>query len=66
MTGDMRVVVDSELCIASGQCVVVAPDIFDQDDDGTAVVIDPNPAEGRRADVEDAAGRCPARAIVVS
>ena len=29
----MRVIVDKELCIGAGQCVVTAPDVFDQDDD---------------------------------
>ncbi|MCW2494488.1 ferredoxin [Jatrophihabitans sp.] len=66
MTGPVRIAVDGELCIASGQCVLVAPDIFDQDDDGIAIVIDPDPAPGRQADLEDAANRCPARAIVIS
>ena len=62
----MRIEIDEDLCIASGQCVLVAATVFDQrEEDGTAVVIDPDPAESQRADVEDAVARCPARAIAV-
>ncbi|MFC9226066.1 ferredoxin [Streptomyces hygroscopicus] len=39
----MRVTVDQPRCVASGQCVFAAPDIFDQDDEGTAVVLEAAP-----------------------
>ncbi|MFD8366893.1 ferredoxin [Streptomyces hygroscopicus] len=40
----MRVTVDQPRCVASGQCVFAAPDIFDQDDEGTVVVLEAAPA----------------------
>jgi ferredoxin len=62
----VRVVVDQDLCISSGQCVLAAPDVFDQrDEDGVAELITATPPPGQEADVEQAARVCPARAIRV-
>ncbi|MBW8089350.1 ferredoxin [Streptomyces hygroscopicus subsp. hygroscopicus] len=61
----MRVTVDQPRCVASGQCVFAAPDIFDQDDEGTVVVLEAAPSPDRRADVEEAATLCPAAAILL-
>ncbi|CAM5507981.1 ferredoxin [Streptomyces canarius] len=36
----MKVHIDEHKCVASGQCVLVAPDVFDQrDEDGVAVLL---------------------------
>ncbi|MEU0134952.1 ferredoxin [Streptomyces sp. NPDC006296] len=59
----MKVILDQDKCVASGQCVVAADDVFDQDDDGIAVLLDPAPAESRADDVQQAAAVCPALAI---
>ncbi len=60
----MRIILDQEACIGAGQCVLAAPDVFDQrDEDGTAVLLTETPGEDQRAAVEDAAVRCPALAI---
>ncbi|MFJ9713946.1 ferredoxin [Streptomyces sp. NPDC101234] len=60
----MRVELDEPKCVASGQCVLVAPEVFDQrDDDGIAFVIDENPAEETLDDVREAVAICPAAAI---
>ncbi len=60
----MRVILDEEICIGAGQCVLAAPDVFDQrDEDGIAILLDETPGEDQRAAVEDAAIRCPALAI---
>jgi ferredoxin len=63
----MKVLVDQEKCVASGQCVVAAPDVFDQrDEDGVVVLLlDPAPPAGLHADVHQAAAVCPALAILV-
>ncbi|MEV1295834.1 ferredoxin [Pseudonocardia sp. NPDC049635] len=61
----MRVSVDKDLCIGAGQCVVAAPDVFDQDDDGIVELLTDHPAETDRAAVEEAEQVCPARVIVV-
>ncbi|MFJ8449931.1 ferredoxin [[Kitasatospora] papulosa] len=59
----MKVILDQDKCVASGQCVVAAGDVFDQDDDGIAVLLDPTPPLDRAEDVEQAAAVCPALAI---
>ena len=62
----MKVIVDQDKCVASGQCVVAAADVFDQrDEDGVVVLLDPAPAEELADDVRHAAAVCPALAIVV-
>jgi ferredoxin len=55
--------VDRDLCIGSGDCVDTAPAVFELDDDGKAVVLDP---DGASVDeVVDAAANCPVTAIFV-
>lgn len=62
----MKVRVDQDKCVASGQCVMAAEDVFDQrDEDGIAVVLDPAPSPDRATDVRQAAAVCPALAITV-
>ncbi len=60
----MKVVVDEDKCVAAGQCVAAAADVFDQrDEDGIVVLLAENPAPERAADVRTAAASCPALAI---
>ncbi|MCR6482834.1 ferredoxin [Amycolatopsis sp. OK19-0408] len=59
----MKVIVDQEACVASGQCVLAADTVFDQDDDGIAVLLQENPSAEVAADVREAAAICPALAI---
>jgi ferredoxin len=62
----MKVSIDNDQCIGAGQCVLSAPEVFDQkDDDGTVVLLDEKPAEGVRGRVRDAAHLCPAGVIEV-
>lgn len=63
----MRVEVDAPKCVASGQCVVISPGVFDQrDEDGIVVLLDESPPEGEHAGVRESALICPAAAIRVS
>jgi ferredoxin len=62
----MRITVDAERCIASGHCVRVAPDVFDQDDDGIVLLLDENPPAALRDQVLEATGLCPAQLIRVA
>lgn len=63
----MKVTLDQDNCVASGQCVLTAPDVFDQrDEDGIAVLLEPEPPAERLADVHQAAAVCPALAITVA
>jgi ferredoxin len=59
----IEIAIDRELCMGSGNCSFWAPGVFDLDDDGIAVVLDPT------AQPEDkvvlAAQGCPTQAISV-
>lgn len=57
----MKIIVDRDKCIGGGQCVVAAPEVFDQDDDGLVLVLDAQFPD--RAATTMAARLCPARAI---
>ncbi|NEY36470.1 ferredoxin [Streptomyces sp. PRKS01-65] len=62
----MNITVDESKCCGAGQCVLVAPDVFDQrDEDGIVVLLDATPEPGLHAAVRDAATICPAAAIQV-
>lgn len=59
-----RVELDEPRCVASGQCVMSAPEVFDQrDEDGVAVVLDETPAEDLLDGVREAVAICPAAAL---
>jgi ferredoxin len=59
----VRVQADRDVCVGAGNCVLTAPDIFDQDDDGLVTVLEPNPPADRNGDVERAVRMCPSGAI---
>lgn len=62
----MKVFIDQDKCVASGQCVLTADHVFDQrDEDGTVVLLDDTPPADRADDVRQAAAVCPALAIRV-
>lgn len=59
----MSVEVKAGACVGAGQCALVAPDVFDQDDDGIVVVLQRDP-QGADLDAAARAARlCPARAL---
>jgi ferredoxin len=60
----MKVSADQEKCIGSGQCVLVAPDVFDQrETDGIVELQRETPPADLHDDVREAAHLCPAQAI---
>lgn len=60
----VRVEVDVHKCVASGQCVLAAPGVFDQrDDDGKVQLLAEKPGTGQEDGVRMAALICPAAAI---
>ncbi|MEK8170133.1 ferredoxin [Streptomyces sp. M19] len=62
----MKVIIDQDKCVAAGQCVLAAPDVFDQrDEDGVVVLLQEHPAPELHDDVRQAAQLCPALAIEV-
>jgi ferredoxin len=60
----IHVEVDRDLCIGSGDCVATAPAVFELDDEGKAVVLDPDAAP--QEEVLEAARNCPVTAIFVA
>jgi ferredoxin len=62
----VKVSIDFDKCISSGQCVLAASEVFDQrEEDGLVVLLDPSPPAELAADVRQAAALCPALAITV-
>jgi ferredoxin len=62
----MKVIVDQNKCVASGQCVLSTPEVFDQrEEDGTVVLRTDTPPQGLEDDVRQAVALCPAQAIWV-
>jgi ferredoxin len=61
----MRVSVDTGKCIASGSCVFASPEVFDQDEEGTVVLLDAEPGDNLHESVRNAAAACPASVIHV-
>ncbi len=59
----LRIEIDRDRCVGSGNCVFWAPGTFDLDDDGRSVVVDPSgdPDDRIRVAVEG----CPSHAISV-
>ena len=54
---------DRDVCIGAGMCVMTAPEVFDQDDDGIVVLLEGEiPAEQADAAVR-AVANCPSGAL---
>jgi ferredoxin len=62
----MKVVVDRERCMGTGNCVACAPAVFSQDDgDNFVVLLQEHPVKAEEERVREAADLCPARAILI-
>ncbi|MEW2289747.1 ferredoxin [Streptomyces sp. NPDC047841] len=61
----MRVTADRDRCVGSGQCAMLSPEVFDQDDDGLVLVLREEPAADHHESVHQAADLCPAQSIRV-
>jgi ferredoxin len=61
----MKVVVDFDICQSNAVCMEVAPKVFEVRDDGYLYVLMDEPPESMRAEVEEAAERCPTGAITI-
>ena len=61
----LKVHVDLDRCIGAGQCVLTAPRIFDQRDDGVVIHLDESPPPELHAAARKAADLCPAEAITI-
>lgn len=60
----MKVTVDQDRCVSSGQCVLNAGEVFDQrDDDGVVELLIADPGPELADETRKAAAACPALAI---
>ena len=59
----MRVTVDEELCVATGQCEMICPEVFEVD--LVSEVKDEHPDPSLHERVREAADACPTGAILV-
>jgi ferredoxin len=62
----MRIDIDTDVCIAAGNCARTAPELFDQDDDGTVVLLDARPDAAHREMAREAVDLCPSGCISIS
>lgn len=63
--GCYRVEVDEDLCQGHAMCELEAPDVFTVPRRGTVEIVDPEPPDDIRADVERAIEMCPTRALTL-
>ncbi|OBG89180.1 ferredoxin [Mycobacterium sp. NS-7484] len=62
----MKVTVNQDKCVSSGQCVLNAGEVFDQrDEDGVVVLLEPTPGPDQADNARRAAAACPALAIEI-
>lgn len=62
----MKIDVAQKRCIGSGNCVRLAPEVFDQrEDDGLVDLLVPRPRPQRWDAVREAEYQCPSRAITI-
>lgn len=61
----MRVNVDFDLCESNAVCMGVVPEVFEVREDDFLYVLQDEPPEDLRAEVEEAARMCPKQAIKV-
>ena len=59
----MHITADRDRCVGAGQCVLAAPAVFDQDDDGLVAPLTADPAAGEQEAVRQAVNVCPSSAI---
>jgi ferredoxin len=60
----VKVTVDQDKCVSSGQCVLNAGELFDQrDDDGVVILLNDHPLPDQAENARKAAATCPALAI---
>jgi ferredoxin len=59
----VKVEANRDVCIGAGMCVMTAPEVFDQDDDGTVVVLTVEVPEEEVGQARRAVAICPSGAL---
>ena len=60
----LEIEINRDVCMGSGNCSFWAPGVFDLDDDGIAIVIDPTGADDEKIIL--AGQGCPTQAIAIT
>ncbi|BBX68238.1 ferredoxin [Mycolicibacterium psychrotolerans] len=63
--GSYRVEVDADLCQGHAMCELEAPDVFSVPKRGIVEIVDSEPPDDIREDVERAVEMCPTRALSI-
>ncbi|MGW3912492.1 ferredoxin [Streptomyces sp. NPDC005070] len=61
----MRITVDRDRCIGSGQCVMTAPGVFTQDDDALVALVPGHEDGAGDPRVHDVPMACPVQAVAI-
>jgi ferredoxin len=61
----VKVTADRDVCIQAGNCVMVADNLFDQDDDGIVVVLVDDIPDGEADKAREAVKLCPSQALKI-
>lgn len=62
----MRIRIDPQRCIGSGQCVRAVPGVFDQrEEDGIVMLLDETPSMALMQQVRKAVRLCPSQSIKI-
>ena len=61
----MRVVIDYDCCVSTGNCTRICPEVFEIRDDGFLYVLQEEPPEELRPKLLDAEETCPTGAITI-
>jgi ferredoxin len=64
--GGFRVEVDLDLCQGHAMCALEAPDFFRVPKRGTVEILDAEPPEDARAEIQRAIESCPTRALFIT
>ena len=62
----MQVAVDADRCEGHARCWAICPEVFELDDEGHAVVTQPDVPADLEDKAREAATNCPERAITLS
>jgi len=61
----MRIKADLDLCQSHAMCELEAPEVFEVPKRGKVKVVDPQPDETRRPQIEAAVRYCPTQALTI-
>ena len=64
--GSFQIELDADLCQGHAMCELEAPDVFKVPKRGTVEIVDPEPSDDLRPDVERAVEMCPTQALFIT